>query len=588
MPRPGLHGVLLLLLFCASHHGAHAQGCIDNQFGDATDIGCGGTLNYFTNESSPICFTDKPSFGQGSLQSPALLDPDIFWAANFSDEQMGCASCLDSNEGSRTDLGCTDPSRPFCLDLPESDKGNTFFANNQDHGWGFACMECTGDKESECIDNEGDVDVADYGCSDEAPLCIISQPYTANTFSTFGTSVPGICAVCHNSATGLSVDDGCTEARPMCHDKVEFYTFGAPVFLKSIEAGCYKCSDADGPSATPDLGCEDPDHPFCVGLVENSLVPGEFYGNECADCVDDKVQQRVPGTVSSGVIDLSCSADAPYCFDGNAADGSGGYGQCQAYPNADCAIMFSANGSNANIATCAKDVAIEALVDVTLENCFAYEIDLAAFASAMSLSLFPTIPRCAIELSAKLSTNVTAEDRRRRLLQTTATLSLALRVYVDDIRDAQPLEDVLVSGAFALFLAEYLEDNLGTVVSIGTVRALVLRLSSATSDPHFVTARGDMFDFNGEAGRSYCIVSDQRLQVNARFMGAASDVVLPGGGGSGKVDVRTWMDQVAVVARGDRVLVEAEAPASSNFAASLGTVAVNGVSCVHEWGACIR
>eukprot|EP00899_Mesostigma_viride_P013933 jgi/Mesvir1/22540/Mv18558-RA.1 len=189
--------------------------------------------------------------------------------------------------------------------------------------------------------------------------------------------------------------------------------------------------------------------------------------------------------------------------------------------------------------------------------------------------MFYTVPRCAIEVSAEMSSG--AGNTKRHLLQANVSVTIALRLHVGDLPSGEKLQDLLDSPAFSLFVAEYFEDVLGTVLTVRVLYSGVSMLSSATSDPHFTTTRGDKFDFNGEAGSSYCIVSDKQLQVNAHFMGATSSNVLPGGGIS-KLDTRTWMDQVAVLAGMDRLLVEAEGPAGSHVATSLGTVSVNGVS----------
>ena len=40
-----------------------------------------------------------------------------------------------------------------------------------------------------------------------------------------------------------------------------------------------------------------------------------------------------------------------------------------------------------------------------------------------------------------------------------------------------------------------------------------------TDDPHFIGAQGTPYDFNGQLDRSFCLVSDARLHVNALLCG---------------------------------------------------------------------
>jgi len=61
------------------------------------------------------------------------------------------------------------------------------------------------------------------------------------------------------------------------------------------------------------------------------------------------------------------------------------------------------------------------------------------------------------------------------------------------------------------------------------------------ADPHFEGANGVQFDFNGGIGKSYCIMADTKVQVNALLKGyydnrteGATAV------GDGKA-LRTWM-----------------------------------------------
>eukprot|EP00270_Netrium_digitus_P021253 TRINITY_DN8_c0_g1_i3.p1 TRINITY_DN8_c0_g1~~TRINITY_DN8_c0_g1_i3.p1 ORF type:complete len:413 (+),score=71.52 TRINITY_DN8_c0_g1_i3:40-1278(+) len=66
-------------------------------------------------------------------------------------------------------------------------------------------------------------------------------------------------------------------------------------------------------------------------------------------------------------------------------------------------------------------------------------------------------------------------------------------------------------------------------------------------DPHFVGARGTQFDFNGDVDKTYCLITDENLQVNALFRGyydgrtdLAKELV------DGKL-IRTWMTEMGIL-----------------------------------------
>eukprot|EP00899_Mesostigma_viride_P007069 jgi/Mesvir1/16363/Mv18111-RA.1 len=85
----------------------------------------------------------------------------------------------------------------------------------------------------------------------------------------------------------------------------------------------------------------------------------------------------------------------------------------------------------------------------------------------------------------------------------------------------------------------------------------------ARSDPHFVTLAGTHFDWMGQGDRSFCIISDKAVHVNAHLF-AGTDGRRKG----------TWMDQIAVLHGGDNVVVSTGAPAG--FPGLHGSVSING------------
>eukprot|EP00899_Mesostigma_viride_P006494 jgi/Mesvir1/15846/Mv03394-RA.1 len=198
------------------------------------------------------------------------------------------------------------------------------------------------------------------------------------------------------------------------------------------------------------------------------------------------------------------------------------------------------------------------------------------------------VPPCQVGVNSTLGGT---SSRRRHLLQlgelAEDQIEIAIEAFASLDHSAQSIQDIFRSADFTAFLASLFE-SFGPVAET-LLRALVVDdLSSVKSDPHFVSARGDRFDFVGRAERSYCVLSDERVHVNARLMGVAnaSDAT---GGASIKAasarrvskkggDARTWMDQISVMYGNDRVLVDANSRPGAPYAASFGTVLLNGVS----------
>eukprot|EP00899_Mesostigma_viride_P027808 jgi/Mesvir1/8211/Mv12502-RA.1 len=239
-------------------------------------------------------------------------------------------------------------------------------------------------------------------------------------------------------------------------------------------------------------------------------------------------------------------------------------------------------------ATCLTGQAIQAGIEVSMSDCISTQVNLAALADEVAAFLDQSIPRCSIDLSVRPGPD---SSSRRHLLDTgISTFNLMLQIYVDGGAPGENVRDTVNSAGFREFLVSYLTVFVGTVRSMGAIAAELVPLSSVTSDPHFVTSRGQKFDFNGEADRTYCIITDEHLHVNAHFMGAAkpADTPMAASPAGGGPDTRTWMDQVAILVGGDTVLVGAESPMGTGYALAYGTLLVNGVRKNDQVSACCQ
>eukprot|EP00899_Mesostigma_viride_P004314 jgi/Mesvir1/13884/Mv16018-RA.3 len=562
--------------------------CFDTQAGGARDDGC--------TPLAPICGDLGPSDADSSpgatcascLDSAGGVTPDLGCTSDatkpfcpdgaasdgdFSPGAGPCAACLDTSSGIVPDLGCSDPAAPICVDGGPS---------NGDFGGGASCMEpCVdsatgGDKDTGCTDafpicNDGTNDGADDtggfcvacldsdgpGTRDDGCTSPSTLKYCHDSVSNDGDGSRGVCVACYDTQTDATQDDGCTADAPMCGDLGPSDADGSP------GAVCASCVDSEE-GATPDLGCtSDAAKPFCpVGTPSNGdFLPG---AGPCAACLD---------SASGGTRDLGCNDGAPICDDGLNDGDFGGGGSCRAL--LPCTISaVNSNNNYVQSATCKKDLVLEVLVEVLLTECFVTEIDLNGLVNTIVDDYLRNVPRCAVETAVE----EVKYGAKRHLLQAVQVteITVALRIYVDP-DDSDTLVKLLKSPNFPPFLANFFNFAVGVVLSVQNIRLKFIILSSATSDPHFVTTHGQKFDFNGEAGKTYCIMTDKTLQVNARFMGAASTTVLPEQGGSpAKPDTRTWMDQLAIMVGRDRVLVDAESSAGTGYTAFAGALTVNG------------
>eukprot|EP00899_Mesostigma_viride_P026275 jgi/Mesvir1/6832/Mv09013-RA.1 len=216
--------------------------------------------------------------------------------------------------------------------------------------------------------------------------------------------------------------------------------------------------------------------------------------------------------------------------------------------NPDCDF----NGAELD-ATCETSLAVQATVDIFMDDVCILSPDptpseLEAFRAALFDALARSLPGAPIPACALDFSWYKRPGTRRRLMQSVHEIVLAFKVYMNDIPQATALMDLVNSHAFGLFLASYFNVAVGDVQTVQNMRAVFWILSSATSDPHFTTSRGEKFDFNGEANRTYCIVTDRALQVNARLTGPAHVAALPVSSSLSGPDTRTWMDHAGYTA----------------------------------------
>eukprot|EP00899_Mesostigma_viride_P024500 jgi/Mesvir1/5234/Mv15358-RA.1 len=419
-----------------------------------------------------------------------------------------------------------------------------------------------------------------------------------------------MCIDCVSNQTGIGATVGCTNASlPYCVAPPSDFV----VHTGAGDAGfCVACLETEG----ADLGC-DSQQPLCVTThtFESVDTDGEGEGGfvvvaagataECFACRDDQVGYAP---------DLGCTDNKPYCVFGRNEEG---YAKgCSEFPNVACEFEGPDAVLETNDATCATDLAIEARIELVMANCTVLRLNFTRLAASMASVL--NVSLCAIQLDL-VSGSSSASSPRRHLQQQQAEplpngrVTLLLVAFLTSEQQGNDIIGHLNTTIEMATLLAILDANVGDVISISITAATILRLSSVTSDPHFVTPRGQKFDFNGIAGRTYCIVMDKHLQVNARFAGMASESIRPStatidkasmaavgptdgqtdgktidqtdspirhvqlnGETPGRPDDRTWMDQVGILHGSDTVLVDAASPPGTPYTASFGTVHVNG------------
>ncbi|CAI7910918.1 unnamed protein product [Closterium sp. NIES-54] len=90
--------------------------------------------------------------------------------------------------------------------------------------------------------------------------------------------------------------------------------------------------------------------------------------------------------------------------------------------------------------------------------------------------------------------------------------------------------------------------------------------TSAKGDPHLIGRHGEKFEFHGQDGASYCLVSDRKVQINMHLFAGAKN-------GS------TYIDEIGVVtSSGIHIVVSAQSAADVSTAGVQGQLEVNSAS----------
>ena len=213
---------------------------------------------------------------------------------------LGCVYCFDDKTGTAIDTGCdgiapycdASGARPFCdVGCADSGSGGTDLgclgSDNacDESGSNPVCVDCM--DTADC--SPGDAcDVSSNSCVEgcfedsdcpdgNAPVCDTSD------------SSPGACVACINDQTGVSPDEGCTNAElPLCN--------GA-----TGEAGsaCVFCLDDMG-SGAMDTGCTTAG----LGLCDTSVA-----GGACVECLTDADCPGLKVCTDDGACDYPDSDD---------------------------------------------------------------------------------------------------------------------------------------------------------------------------------------------------------------------------------------------------------------------------------------
>eukprot|EP00899_Mesostigma_viride_P028998 jgi/Mesvir1/9283/Mv04466-RA.2 len=553
--------------------------CFDSEAGDVADIGCQSFQKFCFDENNlkpgqqgdmvtgygcTACLDSAPNDGRdsGCPEDYPICDPTAGEA---------CAGCFDSAEGAAPDLGCenqmdyltgTRPA-PICYIGPTGKQGGTFLPGHYPYGLYDAPstpnVVCT-----VCADSESGSG-GDLGCDATGrKFCLDWGPDTRETPNVMNNDGDygwgGACLSCINDQSGDTPDTGCTDiTKPYCLPVKSFFL---PDEGEDDAGYCVACIATPSVSDV-DLGC-DPLVPLCVTSSEYRVSPLNVSGFNSFPITADASCFVCQDTNNSTGEDRGCTDDKPYCVFGRDEATGGGYG-CSEFPNPQC-TFYDEDVTNV-VATCPTPLVIEAAVTLGLENCTALEIDVASLVLAMSDAF--NIPICSMEAAIAPP----PVGRHRRLLQDSGSfLHIGIRIFVADQTDFPYFTSLLEAPQFEEVVVSFFGE-LGSVFSFSAIISTIV-LSSATSDPHFVTAQGNKFDFNGIAGLSYCILTDINMHVNARFMGA--DVSTSKAISLDKPDTRTWLDQVAVLYGGDQVLVDSASVRGGSYAGAVGTIRVNG------------
>ncbi len=137
-----------------------------------------------------------------------------------------------------------------------------------------------------CLEVSGAIDL---GCNEDTPICQGGECVACEQGTPFYNSDKDTCQVClENSGSDGTLDDGCTNAAPVCGEEGE----------------CLSCEDATNGSAP----YYDSEQDACVACIDSSQCDNETFPtcddqNTCIECMDN-----APGTVNQDCVDTSNGA----------------------------------------------------------------------------------------------------------------------------------------------------------------------------------------------------------------------------------------------------------------------------------------
>lgn len=169
--------------------------------------------------------------------------------------------CWNTAPHGAQDDGC-DPETPICV----GPGGKEI----DDACYGEACVTCVNSEQADTV--------ADYGCSDETPMCLLEEDGDAPPLSKPGNFCQGPSGdVCINDKVNGAKDENCKDNKPLCvkHD-------GSVAWLHTQGDKCVRCVNTFlyNSAHMVDEGCG-PSAPCCVESYGGSAPAVGYAGAAC-------------------------------------------------------------------------------------------------------------------------------------------------------------------------------------------------------------------------------------------------------------------------------------------------------------------